>query len=206
MAETRIQVGPEHMPTDIVLYGFPKAWLERLKQMAQSLDLRYEEPPIYRFENLTFFRKISALYDESGRIVTETRVRRGPQLAKARGELPETVPIPRDARRVAEPVLYGGQLRAHWGHFLTEGISRLWALLSPEVLPSIPVVFAAPKTPLDPVHREVLAPCRGRRRPTAAESEIRAWARSIGLPVSDRGRLRPAIRQAWHDAHRSSAE
>ena len=43
-------------------------------------------------------------------------------------------------------------------------------------------------------------------QPEPNTTEIRAWARSIGLPVSDCGRLRPAIRQAWHDAHRSSAE
>jgi len=43
-------------------------------------------------------------------------------------------------------------------------------------------------------------------QPEPNTTEIRAWARSIGLPVSDRGQLRSAIRQAWHDAHRGSAE
>jgi len=40
--------------------------------------------------------------------------------------------------------------------------------------------------------------------PTAPEpttAEIRVWARSAGLTVPDRGRLRPEIRAAWHDAH-----
>lgn len=32
-------------------------------------------------------------------------------------------------------------------------------------------------------------------------AQIRAWAREQGFPVSDRGRLRPEIRQAWHDSH-----
>jgi hypothetical protein len=32
-------------------------------------------------------------------------------------------------------------------------------------------------------------------------SEVRAWAREAGLPVPDRGRLRPDIWQAWRDAH-----
>ncbi len=32
-------------------------------------------------------------------------------------------------------------------------------------------------------------------------AEVRAWARETGLPVSDRGRLRPEIWQAWHEAH-----
>ncbi|MFD4420304.1 ERCC4 domain-containing protein [Agromyces sp. NPDC058484] len=33
--------------------------------------------------------------------------------------------------------------------------------------------------------------------------EVRAWAMAAGLAVSDRGRLRPEVTQAWHDAHRS---
>jgi hypothetical protein len=41
--------------------------------------------------------------------------------------------------------------------------------------------------------------------PAVAEpstSEVRAWARSVGLPVAKQGRLRPEIVQAWSDAHR----
>jgi hypothetical protein len=32
-------------------------------------------------------------------------------------------------------------------------------------------------------------------------AEVRAWARATGLPVPDRGRLRPDIWQAWRDAN-----
>ncbi|POX22481.1 hypothetical protein C3464_23795, partial [Serratia marcescens] len=37
--------------------------------------------------------------------------------------------------------------------------------------------------------------------PTPSTAEVRAWARSAGLPVPDRGRLRPEIWAAWHDAN-----
>jgi len=40
----------------------------------------------------------------------------------------------------------------------------------------------------------------GPTQPEPSTAEIRAWARSNGLPVPDRGRLRPEIRQAWRDA------
>jgi hypothetical protein len=40
-----------------------------------------------------------------------------------------------------------------------------------------------------------------RTPPEPSTGEIRAWARAQGLEVSDRGRLRPEIRRAWHDAH-----
>ncbi len=36
--------------------------------------------------------------------------------------------------------------------------------------------------------------------PWPSTAEVRAWARAHGLVVPDRGRLRPAIHQAWRDA------
>lgn len=37
--------------------------------------------------------------------------------------------------------------------------------------------------------------------PAPSTAEVRAWARTQGLPVPDRGRLRPDIWQAWNSAH-----
>lgn len=39
-------------------------------------------------------------------------------------------------------------------------------------------------------------------RPEPRTADVRAWALAEGLPVSDRGRLRPEIIAAWRDAHR----
>ncbi|MBS9532169.1 Lsr2 family protein [Mycobacterium sp. M1] len=38
-------------------------------------------------------------------------------------------------------------------------------------------------------------------RPEPRTADVRAWALATGLAVSDRGRLRPEIMQAWRDAH-----
>jgi hypothetical protein len=38
--------------------------------------------------------------------------------------------------------------------------------------------------------------------PEPTTGEVRAWARAAGLSVPDRGRLRPEIWHAWHDAHK----
>lgn len=38
-------------------------------------------------------------------------------------------------------------------------------------------------------------------QPAPSTTELRAWARAQGLPVADRGRLRPEVLQAWRDAH-----
>jgi hypothetical protein len=37
--------------------------------------------------------------------------------------------------------------------------------------------------------------------PEPSTAEVRAWARAVGLPVSDRGRLHPDIWQAWRNAN-----
>jgi hypothetical protein len=37
--------------------------------------------------------------------------------------------------------------------------------------------------------------------PQPSTAEVRAWAIDAGLPVSDRGRLRPEVLEAWHEAH-----
>lgn len=37
--------------------------------------------------------------------------------------------------------------------------------------------------------------------PEPTTSEVRAWARTNGITVPDRGRLRPEVWQAWRDAH-----
>jgi hypothetical protein len=37
--------------------------------------------------------------------------------------------------------------------------------------------------------------------PPASTKEIRIWARLNGIDVPDRGRLRPEVIEAWHDAH-----
>jgi len=39
--------------------------------------------------------------------------------------------------------------------------------------------------------------------PEPSTSEVRAWARDAGLHVTDRGRLRPEIWQAWRNAKQS---
>jgi len=37
--------------------------------------------------------------------------------------------------------------------------------------------------------------------PAPSTAEVRAWARAQGITVPDRGKLRPEVWNAWHDAH-----
>ena len=41
--------------------------------------------------------------------------------------------------------------------------------------------------------------------PEPSTAEVRAWARSVGLPVPDRGRLHPQIWHAWREHHQRPA-
>jgi len=48
------------------------------------------------------------------------------------------------------------------------------------------------------------APVEAGAAPEPPTREVRAWARAQGMAVSDRGRLRPEVLAAWHEAHAPS--
>ncbi|MDI3315102.1 MAG: ERCC4 domain-containing protein [Mycobacterium sp.] len=60
-------------------------------------------------------------------------------------------------------------------------------------------VFESPSVAPPPVEPPSVEPPSGAAE--ASVSEIRAWARGVGLPVPARGRISRDILQAWHDAH-----
>jgi len=55
---------------------------------------------------------------------------------------------------------------------------------------------------ISPTNVDISELDRAPAAPQPSTAEVRACARAAGLPVPDRGRLRPEIWQAWHDAHR----
>jgi len=80
-----------------------------------------------------------------------------------------------ETRRLAEEWTYRYLAAAHaWASSEAEATSRIGVAVDPSV-----TVTSEPST-----------------------REVRAWARSAGLTVSDRGRLRPEITQAWRNEHR----
>lgn len=60
-------------------------------------------------------------------------------------------------------------------------------------------VFAGPRVGVD--EYALGAAPAAPPQPAPATADVRAWARSMGLEVPDRGRLRPEIHQAWREAH-----
>ncbi|BBY44125.1 hypothetical protein A5765_02195 [Mycolicibacterium celeriflavum] len=51
------------------------------------------------------------------------------------------------------------------------------------------------------VRIDVVARDQGIAEPEPSTAEVRSWARQAGLPVPDRGRLRPEVWEAWREAH-----
>jgi glycosyl transferase family 61 len=67
------------------------------------------------------------LYDKQGNRIDASCIRRGPGLTEYYKAGPETITVPKACAIIRKPLLYLSWVQAHWGHFLTEGVSRLWA-------------------------------------------------------------------------------
>src|SRR6202041_3545870 len=69
-----------------------------------------------------------SLYDKTGLRIPESCVRRRQDLSAYIRAGAETIDVPSDVITIDDPILYLCSVANQWGHFLTEGISRLWAL------------------------------------------------------------------------------
>ena len=101
-------------------------------------------------------------------------------LAELQVRWPEVAIVFCETRPLAEEWTYRYLAAAH-----------LWALAEPATLARIG--GAAPQLADAPV------------APPPSTRDVRAWARSAGIRVPDRGRLRPEVWDAWHAAHPGDA-
>lgn len=98
---------------------------------------------IGKAEDLLVQRPIRAAYNREGAVVEDSL-----RLWGLDGKAVDPVPAQLEDRGFVqahdEEVIWGGYLATHYGHFLTEGASRLWPLLPGAELTGRPVVFIAP--------------------------------------------------------------
>lgn len=74
------------------------------------------------------FPDFDCLYHKDGARAPETAIRRGFAL-NVESTGPERVEVPSDIPRIERPLIYLGTFAWNfWGHFLTEGLSRVWCL------------------------------------------------------------------------------
>lgn len=86
-------------------------------------------------------RRWTALYDTSGNRVDQTNIvvapRLHPKFAAEYRKAPERIDVPPDLQVVDDEVLYIGVARDHYGHFVLDSMSRMWAALDQD----LPCVF-----------------------------------------------------------------
>lgn len=109
----------------------------------------YEGSPVKIIEAEDAFLPLGAtcLYDRDGARIAESCVRRGKGLAQFISAGSETVQPPADFITVDQPVVYLAWLQNHWGHFLTEGVSRLWVFSQYPELKRTLGVYSCPGLP-----------------------------------------------------------
>lgn len=109
----------------------------------------YEGSPVKIIEANDAFLPLGStcLYDRHGARIAESCVRRGKGLAQFISAGPEAMPPPTNFITVEQPVVYLAWLQNHWGHFLTEGISRLWVFSEYPELQQMLGVYACSSLP-----------------------------------------------------------
>ena len=111
-----------HNPTE------DKTWISAVSSLFAELEIFCGCPTsILEVQNAIFVPDFHCLYDSAGHRILESCIRRGVLLDQIVGA-PETIAVPNCMASVDLPLVYLGPIIHHWGHFLTESISRLWSL------------------------------------------------------------------------------
>lgn len=124
--------------TDIIrsgvfLHGYDAAEIARLG----AIDIRRDEPGIVELRNVICIPGYGILYDEAGiKIDLTSRTYRPPGCYDARfmaryrasvaAKEPDHIDPPSELETVDETVFFAGMFVSHYGHFLTDSLSRLW--------------------------------------------------------------------------------
>jgi hypothetical protein len=91
------------------------------------------------------------LYDRNGTRIAESCIRRGERLDEFVASEAINISLPSDYTVVEEPILYLSWLPKNWGHFLTEGTSRLWAIFQYPELRAMNGLYLMSR----PVHKNI---------------------------------------------------
>ena len=103
-----------------------------------------EQPAVHHLSDAVALPNLPGLYDLSGRrIDVAAHQTISPRAAEIRRrkvyeKLPELIKLPPDLDVVEGPILLGGCLFKHYGHYLIDSMSRLWAR---HRFPSLPILF-----------------------------------------------------------------
>jgi len=106
--------------------GTNPSWIAKFGDGLRVFD---GSPTIIEVSDAFFVPGSNCLYDRNGVRIPESCTRRRKGLTEYVSAGPVTASLPIDYITLNEPLIYLSFVPNHWGHFLTEGISRLWAPL-----------------------------------------------------------------------------
>lgn len=90
-------------------------------------------------------KSLPGAYDPAGCVVEDTlRISGAVPQRRDQERLPERLTDWEVVEAREEPVVWGGTMAAHYGHFLIESAGRVWPLLPGGELEGLPVVFTTP--------------------------------------------------------------
>jgi capsular polysaccharide biosynthesis protein len=129
-------------------FGFEPGEAEHRRKKVKSRP-DAAAPAIHKLVDAVAVPGLTGLYDSGGRRIDEaaattiTRDGRPFNRDKLYSKTPELITLPTDLNVVDEPVIFGGFLSEHYGHFIIDTMSRLWAR---DMYPTLPILFTKPTT------------------------------------------------------------
>jgi hypothetical protein len=109
------------MPLPIRVFLDPLSHAVKIKKGSPKEVLELNDVYIVNGEGM------NCLYDADGHRILQSCVRRGESGNECIEAYVEKIDIPDECDNISEPIVYLSSFYRHWGHFLTESISRLWA-------------------------------------------------------------------------------
>jgi len=150
------------------------------KQVDSAVKVHRGHPSTLLELNDAFFLPGSdCLYHADGSRVTESLTRRGPDLGEIVGDTKPFARLPDHYAVVDEPLLFIARQAHHWGHFLTEGVSRLWAPIVHPALAKLKKFSLNGNANADNLHKKY---CRFSPRPRHSKRRhADAWQQAAAI-------------------------
>jgi hypothetical protein len=106
----------------------PDGFRTVVDRMIEGVRVRHGHPhALLRVEAAYLKPGDVCIYDRYGNRIAESCIRRGAVLSEFVDVGRAKIKFPAKCLSIREPLLYLSGVSNHWGHFLTEGISRMWA-------------------------------------------------------------------------------
>ena len=115
-----------------ILYDYHSLYL---KFISAGFRVFKGSPEVKVFNDVIYMPQFPCLYSRNGLRINCSCLYRGPGRTELATKAPDKIEPPKIFKKVSQRMIYGGEITLHYGHFLTESISRLWYALKDEQCP-----------------------------------------------------------------------